>query len=316
MAIIFTTGTINQANAASVGQAMAEKIRDDVVAHPAWDLVEEFTSASGSVRWYVFKCLAAQSGLPEDFHVVIGRTLANSELRVWICEEYNPATHTASFYGPVTNYVAYTYTDPEGRSARTFVLNNQPNYNPGDPLYVVWAPFGVSTKWWLTVAEDGFTVAFNGGANGVIHLGAYIPLTDLPIELPLCTVGGVNVGSQFPITRNPAVVGKVDIVEYAHVAQLGPTLGFAGRLDSPDALLSGRASVAEWGLLMNASYNGYPQDPATWGSVLGKLKRVRIGEVNSVPAGVAFGDAYVLDGRLWVPYLPNDHRIWDTGMAA
>jgi hypothetical protein len=38
MASQYTTGTINQPDSGSVGQAMVEKIRDDVSAHAAWDL--------------------------------------------------------------------------------------------------------------------------------------------------------------------------------------------------------------------------------------------------------------------------------------
>ena len=68
MASTFNTGTINQPDAGSVGLAMAEKIRDELVAHAAYDLVEEFLPASGLVRWYVFKALAAQTGLPSDYY--------------------------------------------------------------------------------------------------------------------------------------------------------------------------------------------------------------------------------------------------------
>jgi hypothetical protein len=51
------------------------------------------------------------------------------------------------------------------------------------------------------------------------------------------------------------------------------------------------------------------------GWALGKQKRWRVTN-QSAPVGFAFGDAYALDGRLWVPFLPSDPRMWDTGVAA
>src|SRR3954447_11182276 len=122
MAIVFTTGTINQPDAGSVGLAMVERIRDDVVAHVAWDLVEEFTPAASAVRWYVFKCLASQSGLPSDYYVVIGRTLATGELRMFMCETYNAASHIATNYAPASAAATFQY-DSLGRYTPDFTLS-------------------------------------------------------------------------------------------------------------------------------------------------------------------------------------------------
>ena len=41
-----------------------------------------------------------------------------------------------------------------------------------------------------------------------------------------------------------------------------------------------------------------------------------MGASGSAPQGFAFGDAYAMSGRLWVPYEPVDTRVWDTGVAA
>ena len=100
MGSTFSTGTINQPDAGSVGLAMIEKIRDDIVAHPAWDLVEEYqVPTTGLGRWYVFKCDFVQSGLPNDFFVIMWRTLGSGEIRMCICEGYNSVTHVATHFG-------------------------------------------------------------------------------------------------------------------------------------------------------------------------------------------------------------------------
>lgn len=318
MAIIYTTGTINQPDAGSVGLTMAEKIRDDVVAHPAWVLEEEFTPATGAVRWYVFKCLAAESGLPNDFFIVMGRTLSNGELRFAICEGYNAAGHVMSFFarrsGSGANY------DASGRATDTYALSTVVLPTAANNAhYHSWIPSGTSTKWWITVDSDGFAVAFNGPSNGFIHCGAYVPLTALPILMPIQLIGSSdNIGG---ITRNPAVASIASAINTSALIIQGgastapgngPLLGFPGDLRYNDKLQNNQRPVAEQGLIVPIGNNG---DQAQNGWALGKQKRMRITNA-SVPVGFAFGDAYALDGSLWVPYLPTDGRMWNTGVAS
>ena len=317
MAIAFTTGTINAANAGAVGLAMAEKIRDDVVAHIAWDLVEEYTPASSLATWYVFKCLAAQSGLSNDFFVILCRTIGSGELRMFICEGYNSSTHVASGHTTPGQATNYTY-DSVGRRPETYTLSTAVLASSGTgPLYHSWVPSGVSTKWWITVDNDGFTVAFNGASNSFFHVGAYIPLTDLSNPMPICLIG-LTPQNEGCLTRNPAVAS---ITEFGMSLQINgggasgvgsyTPLGFPGRLDANDKLQSDQRPVAEVGITVFQ----WTDKRAIVGFVLGKQKRMRVGTPSTAPAGIAFGDAYVLQGRLWVPYLPTDYRIWDTGVA-
>lgn len=324
MAKIFTTGTINQPDAGSVGLAMVEKMRDDITAHAAWDLVEEFTPASGACRWYVLKCLASESGLPSDFYVVIGRTLGNGELRVFICEEYIPASHMAHYYAPCGYSSQYQY-DASGRILYDFALGQTILNTSTDsrwPDYRVWVPSGTSTKWWIIVDNDQFAVAFNGASNGYYHVGAYTPLAQLPIDMPI-QLSGYSGGSNSALsllTRNP---GAADLMTYGMALSCqgmngnqGPSpsymLGFNGDLRYNDKLQNGQRSVAEFGMFVSNYQQG---DSAVYGWALGKQKGIR-GTWNNVPAGLAFGDAYVLDGTLWVPYNPFEGRIWDTGVAS
>jgi len=311
MAIIFTTGTINQPDAGSVGLAMAEKIRDDVVAHAAWELVEEFTPAASVMRWYVFRCLATESGLPADFFAVMGRRLSDGTLYFTICESYNAVGHLMSFY-PVFSANGVTY-DSEGRSPATYTLGATafPASGSVNPKYLWWTPAGTSTKWWLTVAEDGFTVAFNGAANAYVHLGAYIPLAALPIVMPIQIIGS-SVGDG-GITRNPAVAGwPSSLTNSALLIGQGPGLGFQGDLRYNDKLQSNQRPIAEMGMFIASGVGG---DQAQLGWALGKHKRMRVA-ASATPIGFAFGDAYALNGRLWVPYLPTNNNIWDTGVAS
>lgn len=321
MAIVYTTGTINQPDAGSVGLAMVERIRDDVSAHAAWDVVEEFTAASGTVRWYILRCLATQSGLPSDYYVVIGRTLSDGSLRAFICESYTLASHVAKYYCPYGYGSSYAYDD-QGRYTPDYILGAGPLAAvAAAPAYMRWVPSGTSTKWWISVSEDGFTVAFNGAANGVWHVGAYTPLTVLPITLPIQMCGSDNQPSISwgSITRNPAIAnlsfnGSALFFEGGGgvSSTIGQYLGFSSDLRYNDKLQGGQRPVAEQGMNIYQQSTG---DMAVSGHILGKHKRMRVTRF-SLPVGVAFGDAYVLQGRLWVPYLPTDFRMFDTGMAA
>lgn len=311
----YTTGTINQPDSGSVGTAMANKIRDDLIAHAAWELVEEFTPASGTVRWYVMRCLAAVSGLPNDFYVVIGRTLATGELRFAIGEDYTTGSKTLGKYGYRSG--SGINFDANGYSPTTYVLGTIPmSGSTNIPSYAGWVPSGTSTKWWLIVDDDGFTVAFNGASNSFVHVGAYTPLTQLPILSPLQMISFDQ--NQGVITSNPAVANLSESAAAltieggggANVTSYGDVLGFIGDLRYNDALQGDQRPVAEVGMhIYDTSRSSVP----VRGWVLGKQKRMRVSQ--NPPAGFAFGDAYALNGTLWVPYKPDDPRVWDTGVA-
>lgn len=309
----YSTGTISEPDAGSVGLAMAEQIRDDLVAHSAWELVEEFTPASGAVRWYVFKNLSAESGLPSDWYAIIGRTLGSGRLSVHICEEYDSATHTMSFYSQYPDSSIYTY-DSLGRRTLTFVLGTTEigNFYP-QPVFCSWTPSGVSTKYWFVVNEDGFTAAFNGASNAWFSATAYIPITSEAVDLPILNMGSNGTWS---ITRNPAVAGEA---QRGYALAIDPAqwaLGFYGRFDVNDKLQSNSRVVSELAVRMNSNYNGAAVDPAIWGQALGKYKNLRFGTPGTYPVTFTFGDAFALNGTLWVPYHASDSRIWDTGVAA
>jgi len=310
MPTLYTTGTINQPDAGSVGLSMAEKIRDEVTTHEAWDLVEEFTAPTGTVRWYVFKCLAAQSGLSSDFFVVMGRILSNGKLCFCICEDYNAASHIMSYF-PRYGSNSTVIWDNEGRNPQTSTLSTT-IWDGSSTQYWSWTPAGTSTKWWILVTEDQFTLAFNGPSNGFVHAGVYIPLSALTIDMPLQIMGteGSYSGSYGGITRNPAVAGASSQAYAQGFYRNNTYLGFRGDLRYNDRLQGNQRPVAEIGMVLSSSSG----DEAIYGWALGKQKNIRAG--NQSAPGFAFGDAYVLGGNLWVPYLPTDNWIWDTGIAS
>lgn len=322
MAINFTTGTINEPDAGSVGLSMVEKFRDDLVVHAAWELVEEFTAGSGLVRWYVFKCLAAQSGLSADFFVVVGRTLGSGELRFALCEGYDSGTHTMSKYCQAATTITAVAYDSSGRIPSSYTLSTAvwPNTTT-TPTYNSWIPSGTSTKWWLIVTDDGFTVAFNGASNGYVHCGKYTSLSSLINNLPIHIFGVLGAGGAGDVghlTRNPAVAnvnhfGCALHTRHTASATSGPILGAMGDLQLADALQGGQRVVAEQGFSINLATGASTQYPIT-GWLMGKVNRMRI-NTTGAPVGFAFGDAYALQGRLWVPYLPTDGHMWDTGVA-
>ena len=98
MATQHVSATISgQASAAIFGQTFAEAIRDNLSAHAAWELVEEYDPGS-VVKHYVFKCLSTSSGLPADFFLVMTRVLSTGVLQFYIGEGYNSGTHVLSLF--------------------------------------------------------------------------------------------------------------------------------------------------------------------------------------------------------------------------
>lgn len=326
MAKTFTTGTINAANAGAVGAAMFDQIRDDLVAHAAWDLVEEFIPAS-IMKWRVFKCLAAQSGLPVDFYVTFGLTIATGEIRAAIHEGYNAGTHTMSLYsqnsGSRSSSTLLAYDASGRQTTHTFVLSTSPwgGSLPG-PRPVHWLPNSVSTKWWIIVDSDMLYIAFNGAVNAWMGFGAYDWLGSIANACPLMHCGSTG-GFYTGITRNPACISG-NFGHYATTCLISPgggvgapntgILGFPMRLDFNDKLVNDKRAVCELGILLDNEFSvAHVNSSENIGTVLGKLKGLRYG-VNP-PGGVAFGDAYAHNGTLWVPWLPTDGRIFDTGVA-
>lgn len=320
--MLYTTGTINDANAAAVGLAMANRIRDDVVAHTAWDLVEEFTPASGAVQWTVFKCLATESGLPADYYVIMGRTLATGELRFAISESYNSSTDTLQYFAPIGSSGTPAY-DAQGRNVSTFVLGTTVFSNLNNtPKYANWIPSGTSVNWWLIVTEDGFTVACNGPSNAFVHIGPYEPLGAVAgaVAMPIQMISSSGAGG---ITRNPALAssnpnpsGFFNGLSISggestnwNAGPNGVALGFQGNWQQNDKLQNNQRVMCEIGIVIGSGSTGYE---AITGYALGKQKRMRASS-NNIPA-TAFGDTWAIEGTLWVPYKPSDGRLWDTGV--
>lgn len=319
----YTTGTINQVNSGAVGLAMADRIRDDVSAHAAWDVVEEFTPASGQVRWTVLKCLGSANGLGSDFFVVMGLTLASGEIRMAICETYTPASHMMQQFAMRSLSVPVTM-DASGRLPATvqYILGTVPFAgSTNQPSYSNWIPAGTSTKWWIIAADDTMTVAFNGASNGFFHAGAYVPLDQLNNTFPIQLIASSDTDGL--ITRNPAVANAtLSSYGYALKGYFGGgtslsysvPLGFEGPWQYNDKLQNSMRAVAEVGMTL-MSYPGQSDWTTVYGFALGKQKRMRRSN-QTMPGGFSFGDAFALNGTLWVPWKPDVGCIFDSGVAS
>lgn len=328
MALAYDTGTINAANAGAVGAAMLDKIRDNLVAHAAWDLVEEYTPAS-VMKWKVFKCLASVSGLSNDYYAVFGLVIATGKITMTICEGYDAATHTMTKFvvsSSASNFTTTYAYDAQGRQTTgSFVLAiADPAFGAGFPRWIHWTPTSVSTKYWQIVADDRCSIAFNGAVNDYFHFGAYIWLGSVANPCPLHMLGTTGTGTPHGMTRNPAPTIAGQAAGAGYVLMLNNigrgtslpanSLGIAGRLDRNDKLMSDNRPVAELGIVRDFENTvGHMNGIENAGFVVGKCKGMRVG--TNPPAGFAFGDAYAHNGTLWVPAEVTSGMMWDTGVA-
>lgn len=313
MPVQFTTGTINQPDAGSVGLAMVEQIRDDLVAHAGWDLVEEYAPSGGVMKWYVFKNLAASSGLASDYFFVIGRRLSDGVLFSHLAEEYNTGTKILKYYAPFQNWYTGLVYDSLGRYTAEFTLSSTvPSGNP-HPSYAIWSPAGTSTKWWLCVYDDGVAISFNGASNGYMQAGVYEVMAQTSIPMPLMLTGWSHtMGAEYlGLTRNPAVAGATFYAS-ALCGVVSRWLGWPGDWRWNDKLQNNQRPAGEAGFSV---YEYNIGDRQFQGGAIGKIKHMR-GTDGQVPPAISFGDAFVLEDRLWVQWHPSYPKVWDTGVAS
>jgi len=326
--LLYSTGNNTEASASALAQLLANRLRDDLILHPAWELVEEFTPGGGAVNWVVMRNLAVVSGLTQDFYLVIGRNVSTGATQYFICEEYNTTTKTCQYYPPYYSGSTFNF-DSLGRCPSTFVLGTTAVVlTATQPFARQWNPGGATTKWWLIVADDGFTMAWNGPVNTFVQVASYIPLatlkSDLPIVMTQQTSGGS--GPDGGIIRNPAAANLVAPANAGHglsvysggspFAIYSQAVGLSyGYPLQNDKLNDNKRLVSEVGIVIYVS--NQPNIPI-FGWFVGKHKsRFRVSQ-EFLPTSV-WGDAFVMDGTLWVSYLPGastDGRLWNTGVAA
>jgi hypothetical protein len=156
-----------------------------------WSFVEEHTESS--VTWHVYKCAAAQSGLPNDFHVVLTDTQAGSaEIGVYVCEGYDTTTHRMK-------RPAFNYASGGSTSAQTLPAGAGDSIGDDDTLYRPSAPIGKATRtagtglptytsgavrrnispltaWSVFVYADAMVISFKAAANAGVYCGAFSSL--------------------------------------------------------------------------------------------------------------------------------------------
>lgn len=317
------------ANAAALGQLMAEAIRDELISHPAWDLVEEYNPGS-TMQWYVFKCLASQNNFTDDFYVVMGRAKSTGILYFAICEGYNAGTHVMSLFpttnGTQTQSSTYAY-DAKGRPPKTYTLTNALFSTGNDfPKYARIQPTGTGISYNMCTYDDGFYYCTYGGFSHHVYFGAYTWLGDQANDHPIMGAGNISdISGHCGITRNP-LVASLTKGTWATTLTTRPLssissneqLGYAGDADWKDAFHGGKTLAAEYMLFIDAALGqvpgSFPNAPENIGHLAGKMKYMRV--MQGQPSMV-FGDSFKLDGTLWIPdrfSLNSTFLIFDTGV--
>lgn len=312
MATTFTSGSKSGlANAAALGQSIAEQFRDDLVAHAAWELVEEVTP--GTMHWYVFRCLSASSGLPADFYLIMGRVISTGVLQWFIAEGYNDTTNVASLYptnnaSGAANTSTYTYDSSGRQTSHTFTLSTSAITNSNNqPRGHTWTPSGTSSNYWIMAREDGCTINLDGANDAFMTCGAFEWLASTANAMPVLSQGTNGIqGQNGFMTRNPLCISG-SFSHWATTLDATPGtlnnddlyLGFPGTLQIADAMNGGIGSTSEIGVRIAVHTTASHVSAANViGEFLGKYKHIRIGRS---AASATFGDAYEMDGTLWVP---------------
>ena len=333
MATVHYNGTLSgAANAAALGTLIAEKIRDELVAHAAWELVEEYSP--GTAVHYVFRCLASANDLTDDFYLIMTRTISTGLLSFFVSEGYNSGTHVVSLY-PTTNATqsssnTHTYDSDGRQTSQTYTLvAGAIGTSANQPRFHSFTPTGTSCQYNFIVYDDGMVwLQHTNPAATWYYCGAYEWLgTAIANDNPVHHQGSASlVSNPSNITRNPLVAGGAGS-QYACVTRNGPggggidaaeLLGYAMDVDSKCAFQGDVTPVAEYLVIMDSMLSPQGSNPSTdvIGKVAGKWKHMRVGSGQG--SSFVFGDAYDIDGTLWVPhiYTSGTPLLFDTGVAA
>ena len=150
-----------------------------------WSFVEEWTESS--TTWHVYKCAAAQSGLPDDFHFVMATTsTGDALLGMQVCEGYDTSAHRMIRPHMLVSHNStgeLTSTPPSdglggagslnalwrpGRYSTNFGTNNIVTTSGTSTSSQ--APIGTNiiatvTNWAVFVYADGIAVSLKSGTN-------------------------------------------------------------------------------------------------------------------------------------------------------
>lgn len=208
-------------------------------AHSAWSFVEQVDFVNGTTTFssYVWKCSAAQSGLPNDFYVIfrmqylntasagLGYSISVATL-VILGEAYNSSTHTLTKYAPAATGSAQPIA-ADGTNGGSWTLSAAlPTTAPNIPFQF---PFGpgqqqgtgsTSARLLSVVTRDGIKVTYTYATNGnnqQLYVGAidtFLSSTDDPMPIVIGGYANANNGGnqdnsnqQFSSTRHPKFGG-------------------------------------------------------------------------------------------------------------
>lgn len=320
MAIEFHSGSQVDAGGVQAANmaALQATLRDHIVAHAAWELVEEVTTTANQVQ--IFKCLAAVSGLSADFYVALLRALAvNGEsLSLALFETYDAATDTIGRMAPTITSSARTPDPATGAITTTATTQSLAGVNA-----VFLSPRAAAVDYWLVVRDDAIILGLQAGAvQSAGFAGAFESRVDNPAvndPLPLA-VGKVEDSSVSATSTNTWSSTRQPFPPAAATAGLFTLWGPCASTDSAtapwaanqafttgDRLQAGKVTFMEIMVL-------HAGGATVSGTLRGKFKGLR--RLNP-PSGAAFGDTVIFNGTKWVYAGASSSRsTWvDTGVA-
>jgi len=287
-------------------------------AHPGWEFVEMFASAS-TQRVYVVKCLAASSGLPNDFYVLFLVNSGAVSVSWIISEEYELATHSVrrAFMYIGVNAQYLTTADGSLSGDTWTVVPNGTLANNGNSLALHWKPFiesgfGPAQEFVLSVQNDCLLIMPRG--QSPFWAGKFTSLVDnaavndpMPIYQPLrlssdwqSYYGEVAGTARQPLRpnttmRHPGLITaptQQSFSTWQDMMYPGHTGGNTG-----DLFHGGKAPM--WALpLISYNESAPGSNSASHGFLRGKIESVRH---CSLPTGVGgYLDEMNVDGQPWV----------------
>lgn len=298
----FTERLTNVTNPAVVFRA---KLREMMIAHPAWEFVEEYENTTTAKTYEVYKNLGTANSWGQDFFFTTSWTTSSPNTGIMYMggsERYDLSTHKAMYalYSPYSNVAASQANDYTRHPLST---QHAPGTTGSSDLnQYLYSQFSATDMtYWIVLTESSVTLKTSVSNAYGVHVGVFKPYWDHPYEFPLYCLqigqsDGRNGGS---VSRRPGSTstGSYNWAIHGYSQKAGYGMAVENCEGTPVGQLPSVTDVKYASGVAMGSPPRLRMYESTDGDVRGVMSHVLCFNQNSA---VVVGDTLNVDGKLWV----------------
>lgn len=318
-------------------------ISAQLMAHPAWEFIESCDWVSGTSTYtsYVWRCNKAVSTLVKDFYIafrlqqVSGSYLISASSQIFLFEDYDLPSHTASRPAPLWSASTFTLQSDQTHPA-TWVLTANVPTGANTLFYAGYGPVQAVSQYRMLLGVTSDGIYIGSGSATVAHqtyVGAFDSLmnsTDDPFPLLIASTDGSNgnnSGGFASSTRHPKLTPGTMTYAFGYsfgdYSTSGSTKYFGqgallSRARTTSGGILGDVASPNWDLFSGGSYasrccvSTVQYSSISYGSTRGGLRGYLKNMLSGQLAPHSAGDTFLVDGKSYVGLGLTQYGIWDT----